>query len=158
MHRLKVMKRKFKSEQGFTLIELLTVIGILGILAYLGIVSFDVYKSRASYAGAVIALKNTRNALEARLNDQDNPPGALALTTQVTQGPISDAGMASLLPGMIVPNKTNLSVSYDPTCIVAGCQSDLIEVSPCKGLEHVQWIRFGDGVDVLLEHLAGSGC
>ena len=158
MHRLKVMKRKFNSEQGFTLIELLTVIGILGILAYLGIVSFDVYKSRASYSNAITTLRNTRNALEVRLNDQDNPPAALALTTQMTQGPISDASMANLLPGMMVPGRTNLSVSYDPTCIVGGCQSDLIEVNPCKGQEHVQWIRFGDGVDVLLEHIAGSGC
>jgi prepilin-type N-terminal cleavage/methylation domain-containing protein len=152
------MKRRLSSEQGFTLIELLTVVGIIGILAYLGIVSFDVYKSRASYSNAIATLHNARNALEVRLNDQDNPPGAVPLTTQSTQGAISDPTLASLLPGMQIPMKTNLSVSYDPSCVIGGCQSDLIEVDPCLGREHVQWIRFGDGVDILLEHVDQSGC
>ena len=152
------MKRNIRREQGFTLIELLTVIGIIGVLAYLGIQSFDVYKSRAAYASAITTLHNTRNALELRQNDQDNPPGAVALTTQAVQGPIIDPSMSGLLPGMMVPNKTNLSVSYDPSCVIGACQSDLIEVDPCLGKEHVQWIRFGDGVDVLLEHIAASGC
>lgn len=146
------------SERGFTLIELLTIIGIIGILSLLGMSSFKVYRADAAYSVAESTLRNARSAVEASVNNVDNPPPAVALTTQQSAGPISDANARAFLPALQLPKNVRFQVSYDPTCVSGACQSELVEVSHCFANEYTRWIRFGDGVDLLLEHVAGGGC
>lgn len=146
------------SQRGFTLIELLVIISIIGLLAGLGITAFKVYRSNAAYSVVEVSIRDARTAIEASLNDPDNPPLAVPLTAQTAQGVVTDAAASQFLPGFRVPRSTKFQVSYDPTCTVAACQSELVQVNHCKGDEFARWVRFGDGVDVLLEHLAGTGC
>ena len=146
-----------QSEQGFTLIELLVVIAIVGILSYLGLTSFYVYRADAAYSVANSTYHNARTASESALNDLDHPP-VLAASVQTVQGPISDAATRSYLPGMQMPKNTRIEARYDPTCIAGACESEFIEVRHCLGNEYVQWTRLGDGVEVFLPSLSGSGC
>jgi prepilin-type N-terminal cleavage/methylation domain-containing protein len=146
------------SQRGFTLIELLTVIVILGILSSLGMYSFSVYKQRAAYIVTEQTLGDARTDLEASITNLDNPPGSVALFAQSAQGALQNAAAAALLPSTMVPRNIKFQVSYDADCIDGGCQSEFIQINHCNGTEFVRWIRFGDGVDVLLDHLAGVGC
>jgi prepilin-type N-terminal cleavage/methylation domain-containing protein len=148
-----------KLERGFTLIELLTVIGTLGVLLYLSINSYKLFRSSAGYGAAQMTMISGRNEVEAAVNkDPDNLPAAVPLTTQSAQGPLTNNVAHALLPNFILGKKVKFSVSYDPTCDNAGCQSEYVEASHCMGLEHIAWVRFGDGVGVVLEHLPGGGC
>lgn len=147
-----------RTERGFTLIELLTVLVILSILSGLGMYSFSVYQARAAYIVAEQTMSDARTDLEASITSVDNPPGSVALYAQAIQGPLQNAAAAALLPSTRVPRNVKFQVSYDSGCIDGGCQSEFIQVNHCNGSEYVRWIRFGDGVDVLLDHLAGSGC
>ncbi|MCB0310515.1 MAG: hypothetical protein KDD42_04740, partial [Bdellovibrionales bacterium] len=88
----------------------------------------------------------------------DDPPGAVGLTTQSSQGPIQDPRAAELLPGMMVPRLTKFAVSYDPTCEDSSCEMSSMQVNHCQGEEYIRYVRFGDGLGVWLEHLAGDGC
>lgn len=146
------------SEAGFTLIELLSVLAIIGILSSLGITSFRVYQANAAYAVASDTIRNAQTAFEAGINDIDDPPGNVGLTQQTTQGQITNASAANLLPGMMLPKNVSFQVQYDPTCTDAGCQSALVQVNHCLGEQYVRWVRFGDGLGVLLENLDGEGC
>ena len=147
-----------KSEKGFTLIELLTVIGTIGVLAYLGLTAFKLYRSKGFYSSATITLHNAQNALEAAIVDQDHPPAALPLTVADGQGAIVDPAMAAILPGMKLSSHMELSAFYDPDCLDASCIASILQASPCLGEEHVRSVRSGDGLEVLLEHVAGNGC
>lgn len=147
-----------KNEQGFTLIELLSVIAIIGVLAGLGVSSLTIYQANAAYAVAGDTMRNARTAFEAGINDIDNPPPSVALITQTSQGSLSDASAAQILRGMMLPKNIEFRVQYDSNCLNAGCQSAMIEVSHCRADEHLRWVRFGDGMGVLLENLAGGGC
>lgn len=149
---------KHVGQNGFTLIELLVIISIIGILGSLGLSSFSVYRASAAYSVAETTVQSARTSLEASLNDIDNPPSAVPLTTQTQQGNIQGAEAAAFLEGLKLPKNTKFSVSYDPTCTNAACQSESLEASHCFSEEHIRWVRFGDGVDVLLEHVAGGGC
>ena len=146
------------SQRGFTLIELLTVICILGILSALGLYSFSVYNQRAAYVVAEQTLSDARTDLEASITNVDNPPASVPLFAQSAQGALQNASAAALLPIMRIPRNVKFQVSYDASCIDGGCQSEFLQVNHCNGSEYVRWIRFGDGVDVLLDHIAGSGC
>lgn len=147
-----------RGEAGFTLIELLTIIGIISVLSLLGLSSFKVYRADAAYSVAESTLRNARSAVEASVNNVDSPPGAVALTVQRAAGPINDASARAFLPAMQLPKNIKFQVSYDPTCVSGACQSELIEVSHCFAQEYTRWIRFGDGVDLMLEHVDGGGC
>lgn len=147
-----------KSEKGFTLIELLTVVAIIGILAALGLSSFSVYRASAAYAVVQSTIHSARNASEVSFNNTDSTPGSVPLTTQTSPGSISDNAAKAVLPGMQLPRNVKFQVAYDPTCEDSTCQAEFIQVSHCFSSEHGQWIRFGDGVDVLLDHVAGGGC
>lgn len=145
-------------EDGFTLIELLTVIAIVGILSALGLTSFGYYKASAAYASVEATLHDARNALEAGTVDADNLPASVPLVLQGAQGPITDNLAADLLPGMMLPRNTAFRVSYDSSCDNGGCQSTFLQVNHCFGDEYAQFIRFGDGVELKLDHIAGEGC
>ena len=145
-------------EAGFTLIELLTIIGIIGVLSLLGMSSFKVYRADAAYSVAESTLRNARSAVEASVNNIDNPPPAVSHTVQTASGPIADANARAFLPAMQLPKNVKFQVSYDPTCTSGACQSELLEVSHCYSNEYARWIRFGDGLDLTLEHIAGGGC
>lgn len=149
---------KMRSEGAFTLIELLTVIGTIGLLAALGLTSFNVYKANAAYASVETTMINARNAVEAGISDPDNLPPAVALVSQKAQGSIQDNAAANFLPGMMLPSKMKFQASYDPTCVDAACQSEFLEAKHCWGKEYMRWVRFGDGVEMYLDHISGIGC
>jgi prepilin-type N-terminal cleavage/methylation domain-containing protein len=147
-----------RNDSGFTLIELLTIIAIIGILSSLALTSFKVYRADAAYTVAESTLRNARSAVEASLNNIDNPPPAVALTSQSAPGPLSDASARAFLPALQLPKNVKLDVFYDPTCVTGACQSEILQVSHCFADEYTRWVRFGDGVDMLLENVAGGGC
>ena len=134
------------AEEGFTLLELLTIIGIIGVLASLALTSFGFYKASAALAVAETTLHDARGAFEGGIVDSDNLPASVALTSQTTQGPVSDANANALLPGFMVPDNVRFDVSYDNTCTNGACTLALLEVRHCQGEEYVRWTRFGDGV------------
>ena len=148
----------FKSDAGFTLIELMVVIGIIGILSLLGMTSFNVYKKQGAYAVVESLVRDSKTVVEGSLNNVDNPPSAVALVSQSSPGSITDSAAYTLLPELKLPRDVSLSVSYDPSCDVSTCQQQFVQVKHCKGDEYIQWIRFGDGVDVTLDRIAGAGC
>ncbi len=145
-------------EKGFTLIELLVIIAIIGILASLGLSAFHVYKANAAYAVVGDTMHKAVIALEAGVNDIDNPPGDVALVSQAVGGALNDASANDLLPGMRIPKDVNFRVQYDSGCLGGGCQSAMMQIKHCKGEEYQQYVRFGDGISVLLENIAGEGC
>lgn len=148
-----------QSERGFTLIELLTVIAIIGVLASLSMSGFSLYKASAAYAVASQTLHGARNALEAALSDPDNPPAAVELDSQEAPGPIADPVARRLLLGMQLPRNVKLSYGYDPTCLDSACAYEsYLQANHCSGKEFVRWIRFGDGVEIMLDHVRGDGC
>lgn len=145
-------------KRGFTLIELLTVISLLGVLAGLALQAFYIYRANGYYAVTESTLKNARTALEAGLSNVDNLPTAVGLTSQASPGSIGDPGLSTLLPGMRLPNNVKLQAMYDDTCDVGACTSEILQVNHCKGSEFARYIRFGDGSDILMQHVAGAGC
>ncbi|MEZ4754563.1 MAG: type II secretion system protein [Bdellovibrionota bacterium] len=146
-----------RKEKGFTLIELLIVTALIGVLSSMAMTGFSVYRASAAYAVVERTVSSARTAAEAGLSDADNPPAAVALTSVNTQGPLPGAA-GDYLVGMQVPSNVKVEVEYDPTCTTALCQSELVEVKHCWGNEFARWIRYGDGVDILLQNVAGEGC
>jgi prepilin-type N-terminal cleavage/methylation domain-containing protein len=144
--------------KGFTLIELLTVISIIGILSALGITSFKVYRNSAAYSVSEKTLRDARTAIEASANNVEVARVAVPGLVQTSQGAITDAAGSVFLPGMMIPRNVKFTARFDPTCQGGGCEMEHLEVSHCFGLEHISWTRFGDGIDVLLENVAGGGC
>ena len=148
-----------KRDSGFTLIELLTVIGIIGVVSGLALQSFKEYRARAAYAVAEQTLNDARIALEAALSEPD-AAYAFDLTnlSQNTPGPMSDANARSLFPGLNLPKDIKITVNHDQTCISGACLSKSVAVRHCTGTEYVTWQRYGDGVEIKLDHVAGGGC
>jgi prepilin-type N-terminal cleavage/methylation domain-containing protein len=147
-----------RSEQGFTLIELLTIIAIIGVLAALSLSGFSIYRASAAYAVATGTMHDARNALEAALADQSNLPAQVPLQAQVVQGEIANVLGKAMLPGMQLPRNMKLQYSYDPACVDAGCIETFLQTNHCYGIEFPRFVRFGDGVEVLVEHIGGAGC
>lgn len=147
-----------RTERGFTLIELLTIIAIIGVLAALSMSGFSIYRASAAYAVATGALHDARNALEAALADQGHLPAQVPLTAQTIQGPIGDVLGKVMLPGMQLPRNVKLQFSYDPACVDPSCMESFLQTNHCYGIEYPRFVRFGDGLEVTLEHISGSGC
>ncbi len=145
-------------ERGFTLIELLTVIAIIGMLAVIGTTSFNYYKASAAYASIETTLRNAKTDVVASTFDPENSVPAVPLTEQDTQGPIEDPLAAQYLPSLQLPPRTVLQTSYDPDCETADCVHDYVQLKHCWANAYTQWTRFGDGVEVTLEHVEHNGC
>lgn len=157
MRRSKSGQVKSRS-RGFTLIELLVVIGTIGVLIAISSTAFVVYKQTAAYAVVESTYKHARIAMEAGINDIDSPPASVPLTAQSGQGPMSNALVRDLMPGMQLPRSVKFQVSYDSTCQTAACTADTIQVNHCAGNEYLRAVRFGDGLELLTERISGSGC
>lgn len=148
-----------KRDSGFTLVELLTVIAIIGVVAGLGLQSFKEYRAKSAYAVAEQTLGDARVALEAALSEPDAAfPFDLTNLSQSAPGPFADANANSLFPGFRVPKNVKVTVNHDPSCVSGACLSKSVEVRHCTGLDYVTWQRYGDGVEIKLEHISGSGC
>jgi prepilin-type N-terminal cleavage/methylation domain-containing protein len=150
--------QSLRSQAGFTLVELLTVIAIIGVLSGLGLASFKVYRGDAAYSVAESSLRNARNAVEASVTNPDATIPSVALFSQNTAGSIQDPSAQVYLPGFQLPKNLRMSVQYDSTCTNAACIAEVLEFSHCFAHEYTRWVRFGNGSDFLLEHVAGGGC
>lgn len=155
----KLMALKTNSlEAGFTLVELLTVIAILGVLSGISIASFDSYKAKATYQVAFTSIKNARTAIEGALVEPDTVFNPVALYTQSTPGEITDANARAVLSTFIMAKNTKIYFSFDPSCLSGACISAFVRIRHCGGAEFASWTRQGDGTEVLVENIAGSGC
>ncbi len=149
------VKRK---EAGFTLIELLTVIGTIAVLCVLALSAFSVYRHKAAYAVAISSYKSARNALEASISDTTNLPNAVMPAVTISDpGPVNGASRP-IMPGMQMPKNLKMQVAYDPDCFDASCNEAFISSRHCLGREYLYWFRRGDGVESLVENIAGAGC
>jgi prepilin-type N-terminal cleavage/methylation domain-containing protein len=146
------------NEQGFTLIELLTVIGIIGVVSALGLTSFYVYKSDAAYSSAARLVQDSITAVEAAVSIPDQVLPEVPGYVQTDQGQVSDPVARTFLEGIAVPRKMKFQFTYDPTCDSSACVQASVQANHCQAVDYPRWVRYGDGLDVRLEHLSGSGC
>lgn len=147
-----------RSQAGFTLIELLTVIATVMVLAALSISAFSVYRSSAAYAGVATTLRNAVNAASASTINPEELPAAVGLLSQTSPGQMTDARARAFLTSFQLGKNMKIQVSYDPTCTSAACTESFVQVNHCSGKAYQQWMRFGDGSDVLVESIPGAGC
>jgi type IV pilus assembly protein PilA len=153
------MRADFKNNQrGFTLIELLTVIAIIGVLSGISIASFDNYRTKAMYQVVTTSIKNARTALEASLVEPDVTFANVPLYTQNLPGEITDVNAKAVLSTFILARNTKIYFSYDPSCLAGACVSAFIRVRHCSGSEFASFLRQGDGTEILVENISGSGC
>lgn len=154
------VRQRVRSEAGFTLIELLTVCAILGVLVGLSITSMKVYRTDASYGVAETTLANAKIALEAGILANEASPASVAMYAQSNSGMIADPTAQALLPAMQIPKNLKFQVDYDNTCVEGdpACRSALLQVDHCFSEEYIRWLRFADGSEVKLEHVAGANC
>lgn len=144
-------------ERGFTLIELLTVTAILGVLAGLSLRAVTIYRADAAYSVIEKTLHDAKVAFEAGVTTEP-APDTIALTAQTTQGLIVDPAARAVLPGMQIPKNSKIQVEFDNACNLAGCQVGMLQVDHCFANEFTRWTRFGDGVEVQLDNVAGGNC
>ncbi|MBX7145365.1 MAG: hypothetical protein K1X79_13015 [Oligoflexia bacterium] len=152
------MRNFARSQSGFTLIELLTIIGTIGILGGMSIAAFQEYKGKATYQVAFSTVSSARSALEAALTEPDATYSNVAMYTQAAPGPVGNASASQLLPGLMLPKNNKIYFSFDPTCLTSACISAVFTARHCSGIQYASWTRFGDGTEILMENVAGSGC
>lgn len=146
-------------ESGFTLVELLTVMAILGVLVAIALQTVGVYKAQASYAVAEETLHDARVSLEAGLSEADAAhPTPINFVRQEMPGAFLHPNANALFPGFRIPKNVAVTVYHDPSCLHGACLSKLIEVRHCSGADYIQWERMGDGVEIKVDHIDGSGC
>jgi prepilin-type N-terminal cleavage/methylation domain-containing protein len=155
---IKVLRNSQSEQAGFTIVELLTVVCLIGILSVLALTGFSVYRQKAAYAVASSSYKSARNALEASTADTTNLPGAVAAVVIADPGPVTVAGARDIMIGMQIPKNLKMRVSYDPNCLDATCIEAFMSSRHCLGREYLYWFRRGDGVESLVENVAGAGC
>jgi len=85
-------------------------------------------------------------------------PPAIGGFSQAAQGPLTDANARDVPPGFMVPRKLRFTSTYDSTCADPSCELIDAQGKHCRGNDFVRWIRYGDGLDVRVEHLPGAGC
>jgi prepilin-type N-terminal cleavage/methylation domain-containing protein len=152
------MKRTVSSEQGFTLIELLVVIAIIGVLSGLSFSNMQAYKRTTAYSVATQTVKDARTALEAGLVKEALTLPAVGPVSQSAAGTPTDASMVQVFPGFLLSQNVKVTVSFDPSCIDPSCTSAFIEARHCQGEQYLNWTRLGDGVELLVQNIAGVGC
>mgnify|MGYP002382002910 CR=1 FL=1 len=145
-----------KAQKGFTLVELMTVIVTVGVLAAISMQTFREYRAKAAYGVAIAALRDARTGAEAGLV----PDGTLNSVswTQTTAGAISNADAKQLLTGFQMPRNAKLDVEYNPGCFDASCEILFLQTRHCAANEYANYTRYGDGVELFLDHIAGVGC
>jgi len=146
------------TQGGFTLIELLTVLSIIGILSLLSVQSFQTYRKQASYSVANSTLREARTAVGGALIQPDIVYPAVNFESQALPGALTDPGLLELFPGLILSKNIKFTASYFPACNDVACTSVFVEVRPCSGEAYVNWLRYGDGSELLTERIAGVGC
>lgn len=151
------MRNTRNSQNGFTLIELLVVIATIMVLSGISIQTFKEYKARAAYTVAVRTYRDARSALEASFTQPDAVYGDVSVS-QAAPGPLSDGDARALLSAFRIPKNVRFGVDYTQSCLDASCVQTFIQVNHCQGNEYVAWTRFGDGLELTQEHVAGSGC
>jgi prepilin-type N-terminal cleavage/methylation domain-containing protein len=152
------MAHSLHSQDGFTLAELLVVVGLMGIISALGFTSANVYRGEGAYAVAQSLVRDGITSIEVALSTPDQTLPTIATFSQSIPGAINDSTAAAVLPGLIVPRKVKFQFSFDPSCTHSSCVVASIQANHCQGLKYVRWIRYGDGLDVRLDNVAGIGC
>lgn len=151
------MRNKRNSQKGFTLIELLVVVATLMTLTGISLQTFKEYKARAAYTVAVRTYRDARSALEASFTQPDAVYQDVSVA-QTAPGPLSDGDARAILSAFRIPKNIRFEVDYTQSCVDASCVQTYIQVNHCLGNEYVAWTRFGDGLELTQEHVAGSGC
>jgi prepilin-type N-terminal cleavage/methylation domain-containing protein len=149
--------RSSRTQQGFTLIELLTVIGLLGVLTGLGMANVRSFRQKAYYSVVVQSLRDAFTASSSAFV-KDTPPASFGLVSQGSPGAMTDTSARNLLDGYVNPSNTKIQVSYDASCVDAGCTAMFLQVNHCKGSQYAQLIQLGDGTDLRLDRIDGVGC
>lgn len=145
-----------KSQRGFTLVELMTVTVTIGILAGISMQTFKEYRSKAYYGVSIATLRDARTSAEAGIVP-DVTLNSVSYS-QTSPGSVSDANARDLLTGFQMPKNVKFEVDYDPDCADSGCQSLFLQVRHCYANEYSNYTRYGDGVELNLEHIDGAGC
>lgn len=148
---------KKRSQKGFTLIELLTVVSTLMVLASVSLQTFREYKAKAAYTVALRSYRDARGALEASFAQPDAVFGDVSIS-QRAPGPLSDSNARALLSALRLPKNLRFSVEHTQSCTDSSCIQTYLEAKHCNGLEYVAWTRFGDGLEIAQERVAGGGC
>lgn len=146
-----------QSQRGFTLIELLVVVTTLMVLTGISMQTFKEYKARAAYSVATRTHRDARSSFEASFTAPDAIYNDVS-TSQTSVGPLADPDARALLTAFRVPKNVKVTLEYSQACLDPSCIQTFIQVNHCQANEYVAWTRFGDGLELMQEHIAGSGC
>ncbi|HMO02804.1 MAG TPA: type II secretion system protein [Oligoflexia bacterium] len=160
MLRNRHLKQKYfylNKQRGFSLIELIFILLTIGVLASMSITSFNVLKMSTAYQVVATSINQLRLAAESGTIETDSLPSAFSIT-QTTSGPFSDVNAAALFPGFNQTSRTKITAEFDPSCDTGACAFIFTQVQHCNGDRYQEWLRYGDGIDIVLEDLMGDGC
>ena len=135
-------------EDGMTLADLLVTIGIIGILAAIAIQEFGVYRQRVNYVLSEETLRDARTALEGSNIDEANGAGGMQVAWLNKPGKPPTAAARRLLPGYVVPQRSDILVLKNPTCGNAMCLKEYIRARNCNADKYLYWYRFGNGIEL----------
>ena len=86
------------------------------------------------------------------------PAAVVPAQTIKIPGPVTAAPAKALMPGMHLPKNITVIISYDPACQDSSCIESFLSARHCQGKQYVYWFRRGDGLEQLVENVAGAGC
>lgn len=150
---------KLQREEGFTLIELIITTSMISILTALSWGAFWIYKDNSEYARAEVTYRNARTALE--VGEQELPDGAaIAFQYTATTGGNVLPPLADFVPGASVPDDVRLGVMYRDCGGMANMAlNSLLVAEPCQATKQVRWMRFCNGIEVLMPKIPQpKGC